>query len=201
MVGSEVVDPAEALRSAGAVEDGDLVRLIAGAAPGEAREAETELCRRLGPRVRLYGLRHLRSEVAAADLTQHVLLLTLESVRAGRVREPERLASFVLGTCRLAVLDLRRGEARRQRLLERFVGDLPGADPLQAPAPETERLADCLRRLSERDRSVLVMTFYAERLTVEIAAELSLSPGNVRVIRHRALEQLRECMGGAERPA
>jgi RNA polymerase sigma-70 factor (ECF subfamily) len=42
-----------------------------------------------------------------------------------------------------------------------------------------------------------MMTFYAERRTVEIAAQLGLSAGNVRVIRHRALEQLRECMGGA----
>lgn len=201
MVGSEVVDPAEALAAAGAAEDAALVRLIAGAAPGVAQEAEAELCRRLSPRVRLYGLRHLRSEAAAADLAQQVLLLTLESLRAGRLREPERLASFVLGTCRLVVLDLRRGAERRQRLLEQFGGDLSGAGTPRAPELETERLADCLRRLSERDRSVLVMAFYAERQTVEVAAELGLSPGNVRVIRHRALKQLRECMGGAERPA
>lgn len=194
------MDPTEALPSAGAAEDADLVRLIAGAAPGAAQEAEEELCRRLGPRVRLYGLRHLRSEAAAADLTQHVLLLTLESVRAGRVREPERLASFVLGTCRMVVLDLRRGDERRRRLLERFGGDLAGTDTPRAAELETDRLADCLRRLSERERSVLVMSFYADRPTVEIAVELGLSPGNVRVIRHRALEQLRECMGGAERP-
>lgn len=199
MVGSDVVDPAEALPSAGAAEDADLVRLIAGAAPGVAQEAEAELCRRLGPRVRLYGLRHLRSDAAAADLTQQVLLLTLESLRAGRLREPERLVSFVLGTCRLVVLDLRRGAERRQRLLEQFGGDLFGAGTPRAAELETERLADCLRRLGERDRSVLVMTFYAERRTVEVAAELGLSPGNVRVIRHRALERLRECMGGAGR--
>lgn len=195
------MDPAEPLAAAGATEDADLVRLIVGAAPGVAQEAEAELCRRLGPRVRLYGLRHLRSEAAAADLTQHVLLLTLESLRAARLREPEQLASFVLGTCRLVVLDLRRGAERRQRLLERFGRDLFGAGAPRRPELETERLADCLRRLSERDRSVVVMTFYAERRTVEIAAELGLSSGNVRVIRHRALEQLRECMGGAERQA
>ncbi len=201
MVGFEVVDPAEALTAAGATEDADLVRLVVGGSPGVAQEAEGELCRRLGPRVRLYGLRHLRSEEAAADLTQHVLLLTLESLRAGRLRKPEQLASFVLGTCRLVVRDLWRGAERRQRLLERFGRDLPGAGAPRAPELDVERLADCLRRLSERDRSVVVMTFYAERPTVEIAAELGLTSGNVRVIRHRALEQLRECMGGAQRQA
>jgi len=80
--------------------DADLAREIAAAAPGEAREAEGELYRRLAPRVRLYGLRHLRDEQAAADLMQQVLLMTIESLRAGRVRDPEKLASFVLGAAR-----------------------------------------------------------------------------------------------------
>ena len=34
------------------------------------REAEAEMCRRMGPRIRLYGLRHLRSGAAADDLVE-----------------------------------------------------------------------------------------------------------------------------------
>jgi RNA polymerase sigma-70 factor (ECF subfamily) len=49
--------------------DAELVRQI-GSAGG--REAEAELFRRMAPRVRLYGLRHLRDEHAAEDLTQQV---------------------------------------------------------------------------------------------------------------------------------
>jgi RNA polymerase sigma-70 factor (ECF subfamily) len=71
----------------------------------------------MAPRVRLYGLRHLRDGHAADDLTQQVLITTIEALRAGRLREPEKLASFVLGTCRMTVLDLRRGAQRRARLL------------------------------------------------------------------------------------
>ena len=41
-------------------------------------QAEAELYRRLAPRVRLYGLRHLRDAQAAADLVQQVMLITLE---------------------------------------------------------------------------------------------------------------------------
>jgi len=53
-----------------ALEDGALARRIAeaGAAPDAA--AEAALYRRLAPRVRLYGLRHLRDPHAAADLVQ-----------------------------------------------------------------------------------------------------------------------------------
>ena len=107
-----------------ALDDGALARRIAaaGAAPDSA--AEAELYRRLAPRVRLYGLRHLRDRHAAADLVQQVLLMTLERLRAGKVREPERIASFVLGMCRMTVLEMRRGTRRREELLETW-GDAP----------------------------------------------------------------------------
>jgi DNA-directed RNA polymerase specialized sigma24 family protein len=86
--------------------DAELARQIGS---GNDREAEAELFHRMAPRIRLYGLRHLRDEHAAQDLTQQVLITTLQALRAGRLREPEKLASFILGTCRMTVLDLRRG--------------------------------------------------------------------------------------------
>src|SRR6478672_9373055 len=88
------------------------------------REAEAELCRRMGPRIRLYGLRHLRSPSAADDLVQHVLLKALEALRTARLREPDKLAHFVLGTCRMTVLELRRSTERQQALLAMYGGDL-----------------------------------------------------------------------------
>jgi len=54
--------------------DAELVRRIGS---GSDREAEDELFRRMAPRIRLYGLRHLRDGQAADDLTQHVLITTL----------------------------------------------------------------------------------------------------------------------------
>src|SRR4030042_6252665 len=115
---------------AGEASDGELaVRVAAGA---DAAGAEAELCRRLAPRVRLYGLRHLRDPASADDLVQEVLLLMLERLRAGRVREPDRLASFVLGTCRLVVRNQRRGRPRRRGLPDRLPRGLP---PRAQPAP------------------------------------------------------------------
>jgi RNA polymerase sigma factor (sigma-70 family) len=49
-------------------------------------------------------------------------------------------------------------------------------------------------RLSPRERAVVALTFYAERSTEDIARELATSSGNVRVVRHRALARLHECM-------
>lgn len=162
---------------------------------GADREAEAEFVRRMAPRIRLYGLRHLRAEHAADDLMQQVLITTLETLRAGRLREPEKLASFVLGTCRMTVLDLRRGAQRKERLLEQYAAGLRIPAGPSLPHLDREQLARCVRKLKERERSVVVMTFYGDRDGPDVARSLGLSEANVRVIRHRAVHQLRECMG------
>ena len=113
-------------------EDAALARRIAAAGAQIDSAAETELYRRLAPRVRLYGLRHLRDPHAARDLMQHVLLMTLERLRAGKVREPERIASFVLGMCRMVVLEIRRGNWRRETLLATY-GDMAEAVEVAEP--------------------------------------------------------------------
>jgi RNA polymerase sigma-70 factor, ECF subfamily len=181
----------------GGLEDAELARRIAAAGARIDADAEAELYRRLAPRVRLYGLRHLRDPHAAHDLVQQVLLVTLERLRAGEVREPERIASFVLGMSRMTVLEIRRGARRREELLQAY-GDTPEA--VEAPEPlglDADKLAECLQALAERERSVVSLTFLAEKPAEEVAAALGLTAGNVRVIRHRALGRLRACMGEA----
>lgn len=59
---------------------------------------------------------------------------------------------------------------------------------------DAERLARCVGVLRERERSVVVMTYYDEISAIETGLSLGISEANVRVIRHRALKQLRECM-------
>jgi RNA polymerase sigma-70 factor (ECF subfamily) len=172
--------------------DADLVRQIGS---GRDREAEAELFRRMAPRIRLYGLRHLRDEHASEDLTQQVLITTLEALRAGRLREPEKLVSFILGTCRMTVLDLRRNSQRREGLLERFGADLLAPVAPSMPRLDHEELTRCLQNLKERERTVVVLTFYDEQTGADVAGFLGVSEANVRVIRHRAIHQLRDCMG------
>jgi RNA polymerase sigma-70 factor, ECF subfamily len=176
------------------IEDAELVRRIG---CGNDGEAEAELFRRMVPRIRLYGLRHLRDQHAAEDLAQQVLITTLEALRAGRLREPQKLAAFVLGTGRMMVLDLRRGAQRKQRLLEQFGADLQRQDPWSGPYLDHDQLTRCVQNLNERERAVVIMTFYDEKAGADVASFLGVSEANVRVIRHRAIRQLRDCIGGA----
>jgi len=168
------------------IDDAELARR---AAAGSDPAAEAELCRRLAPRIRLYGLRHLRDPHAAQDLVQQVLLMTLERLRAGRIRDPEKIASFALGASRMTAIEMRRGARRREALLE----------AVEAPEPflDGDKLAQCLQALAERERSVVTLTFFADKDGDEVATDLGLKAGNVRVIRHRALAKLRQCMGEA----
>jgi RNA polymerase sigma-70 factor, ECF subfamily len=177
--------------------DGDLARAIAAGA-GTATAAEAELYRRFAPRVRLYGRRHLRDEEAACDLMQQVMLLTIEKLREGGVRDMEMIGSFILGTSRMLAANLKRRERRRAALLDA----LPVEHPSVSTAPGTideQALEGCLSSLAERERTIVLLTFYGERSSREIAQTLGTSEGNVRVMRSRAITRLRACIGAAER--
>lgn len=181
--------------------DGDLARAIASAPPGAAQIEESELYRRFAPRVRLYGLKHLRDEAAADDLAQQVLLVALERLRAGEVRRPDQIGSFILGTSRMLADSTVRKARRRESLVAQF--DIAEASVDPAVAREDLALVErCLHSLGERDRRVLVLTFYAEKTSPEIAEELGVTGTVVRVARHRALERMRACVGlqGARQP-
>ena len=183
-----------------AVSDEALARRIADGLPGSTDAEESELYRRFAPRVRLYGRRHLQNDAAADDLAQEVLLLTIERLRAGEVRRPEEIGSFILGTSRMMVHAERRLARRREALAARFMlPDMESAASSTAPL-DAPRVAACLRALAERDRLVIVLTFYADREAPRIAQDLGVSPGAVRAIRHRAIARLRECVLGGAQP-
>jgi RNA polymerase sigma-70 factor (ECF subfamily) len=183
------------------VTDEALARRIAGGQSGSTDAEEAELYRRFAPRVRLYGRRHLRNDAASDDLAQDVMLLTFERLRAGEVRRPEEIGSFILGTSRMMAHAERRVARRREALAARFMATAPRAmPPSSSAALDAPRVAACLRALAERDRLVVLLTFYAEREAPQIAADLGVSPGAVRTVRHRAMARLRDCVLGGARP-
>ena len=92
------------------------------------------------------------------------------------------------------VIDSRRNTERRARLVETFALDLEPADGVPDPGFDADRLRQCLALLAERERAVLVMTFYDDCPSDQLGEQLGLSAGNVRVIRHRGIERLRKCV-------
>jgi RNA polymerase sigma-70 factor (ECF subfamily) len=126
-------------------------------------------------------------------------MLTIEKLRRREIEEPRRVVSFALGAARMTARNMRRaGDRWRASVDAAAAAKLPAVDP---PEPlDTDRLRECLAGLAERERSVVVLTFYDLRTSRQVGDQLGVSEGNVRVIRSRALGRLRDCMqvGGGE---
>jgi RNA polymerase sigma-70 factor (ECF subfamily) len=140
----------------------------------------------------------LRAEDRARDLVQDVLVLTLQKLREGRVREPERIGSFILGVARLKARSAGRAGARDEGIdaASEVAVDAGHAD---ADPLVRDRVVRCLEKLPERSRSIIVLTYYGEQSTATIAASLGLTANNVRVICHRGIAELRICLGFTDR--
>lgn len=180
--------------SATTLDDAALARRIAGSREKPDAAAEAELCRRYGRRLYWFGLRHLGAEDAANDLAQDALALSLEKLRSGEVRDPERIGSFILGVARMLSRSMDRDRRRYQPI--DYSGIPETAEHPVAPDPlRRDQVARCLEALRDRQRAVIVLTYYADQETTAIASSLGLSPANVRVIRHRGIARLRACLG------
>jgi len=165
--------------------------------------AEAELCKRFQRRIYLFGLRHLRSAAAADDLVQDVLTTVLQRVREGAVHEPEKIGAFIVGTCRMLVQNQTRGDARKARLLAKYGDPRTAANDANDSHPSAQldlaRVGDCLGKLPDRERTVILLSFYVELDAPAIGRELGLQASHVRVMRHRALGHLQDCVHGGRR--
>ncbi len=170
------------------LSDGELARRVKTGALDE-REAEATLCRRLAPRIRLYALRHLRDSGAATDLVQEVLIVLIEALRARRIENLDRIDSFVIGTCRNLVSKQHRAASRGETAKNKLeaLGEPYVEEP---PAVDRTKLTVCIGNLPSREQRVLLLSFRDEESAEQIARELGTTPGNIRVIRHRALASL-----------
>jgi RNA polymerase sigma factor (sigma-70 family) len=59
---------------------------------------------------------------------------------------------------------------------------------------EVSHLEDCMSQLSGRARELIRLGYIEARGHDEVARALNISEGNARVLRHRTLASLRECM-------
>ena len=182
-------------------DDATEAAVLAARALAGDRAAEARLCLRLAPAIRAFARRRLRSWEASREFQQEVLLIFVEALRAGRLEDPARVAGFMLGICRNLALDRARERERRGKLWELYGEAVSACDPLP-PAEvtlEIMRLEDCLTELSQRARQAVWLS-YGERLShSEVSTRLGISEGNARVLRHRALHALKQCVASPKR--
>ena len=123
-------------------------------------------------------------------------MIFVEALRQGAVREGENAGGYLLGICRNLARDRVRARERRDALWATYGADVVAhvAEPEERLAWEAVHLEDCVSKLARRAREVVIFTFNDGMSDAEISGKVEAAEGNVRVLRHRALKALRECM-------
>jgi RNA polymerase sigma-70 factor, ECF subfamily len=156
---------------------------------------EAQLTARFWERVRLFAARRLRDQSAAEDVAQETLRRVLEALRNGRVENLDALPGFVFQTAQHLCLQQYRSSGREERALERLgrAGRPSGeADPLRGLIAEERRHAvlTALDRLAPDERELLRLLYYEQVDPARVAERLGVTPGNLRVRKHRLLRKL-----------
>jgi RNA polymerase sigma-70 factor (ECF subfamily) len=173
----------------------DLVRRIVSGDPA----AEAELVERFSRAVSFLLRRLARDEAVAEDLYQETFRLVIEKVRAGELRDAERLPGFVSSMAR----NLFRGSARRGGRRQKWQADPEAAETAPDPAPgqlarilAKERAAMVRQVLAElkndRDREILSRYYIADQDKEVICRDLELSDLHFNRVLFRARQRYRE---------
>ena len=80
-----------------------------------------------------------------------------------------------------------------------LAADTPTPSQVASQRESAVRLADALARLPDDYRDVLLLRIFEELPAEEVAQRMNRSAGAVRMLQMRALQALREVMGGEER--
>lgn len=155
--------------------------------------AEEAVARHFSRRVYALALARLHNHELARDMAQDVLLAVILALRAGRLREPDRIDSFVLSTARNLIAGHFRKESRTPALEE-------VTESMSAPAIEhfldvearRRALRTALARLSELDQRILRLNLIEQLRPEQIAGITGLSADSVRQRKSRALRKLGE---------
>jgi RNA polymerase sigma-70 factor (ECF subfamily) len=175
-----------------------LVERIRAGDPG----AEAELVARYGNGLSYLLRKVTGNPVLSEDLLQETFRVALRRVRAGELREPEKLGAFLRQTAK----NLARAEHRRGGRWESMDEGVPDpVDPGESQLAQVIRTeeAGLVRRVlrdlrSLRDRQLLYRFYIAEEEKEEICRDLGLSSLNFNLVLFRARERFRKLVEEAE---
>lgn len=149
-------------------------------------------------RVRNYLWMQTGDPELAEDLTQDVFVLAFRD--RDQLRRPERLASWIMSIARHAAL----GHMRRARRTIPLASDEGTEMPIEDDAEEApvtlqrERSMNLLRSylsaLRDKERDIIVMTYFLDMKQREIAESLEISLGSIGTTLNRALRKLQDAL-------
>jgi RNA polymerase sigma-70 factor (ECF subfamily) len=143
-----------------------------------------------------YIMHHIGHARTAEDLAAEVFKRLLEAIERGR--GPSRyLRAWLYRVARnLAVDELRRFQHRNhEQLDERMVSSGESVPAKAETAILSQEVRAALRKLTPRQRDVIILRYLEGYENGEVAQILGLSVGAVKSLRHRGLAALRRHLG------
>lgn len=171
-------------------------RLIAG-----HPETEQHFTKYFGDLLTMKLRSRLRSPAVVEDAKQETFVRVLIALRQGKgLTTPESLGAFVNGVCNNVLFEIYRAQSRAIPLDDEH--DPPDERPESAErqlmaGEERGRVRDALRRMPEKEQTLLTWLFFEERSKDEICRLLNVDRNYLRVLLHRAKNRFRECLHDA----
>jgi RNA polymerase sigma factor (sigma-70 family) len=170
----------------------DVVRKIQRGGEAGPREGIEEIYIALTNGVRARLVRSIESE-AVEDRLHEILVIVVEAIQRGELREPGRLMGFVQTvTRRRVVAHIRNASFQRRRFVT--VDYMEPIAPLDenpercaARREQSARVRVVLRRLRERDREILERFYFEQQAPDQICDEMKLTATQLRLYKSRAL--------------
>jgi len=141
--------------------------------------------------IRFFVSRHLGPQ-EADDKVHDALLIVVQAIRRGELREPACLPGYVRTVVRHLMADhFGRALDFRRKMVELDCAvalDDPASNPEQAALAhqKMEIMQEVLLRLSPRDREILTRFYLLEQTKQQICAEMGLTETQFRLLKSRA---------------
>ena len=160
------------------------------------QKAEEELINCYRRAVLLIATVRTRDRELANDLSQEILIAVLQALRAGQIRESEKLGAFIQGTARNVINNYFRCRARHPES-DLETAEIPAQDPVvQMESFERQRLVrEELAKLSVADQQILLLSMVDGHSLAEVAKRLQLSHDAVRARKSRIVRRMTNKFG------
>jgi len=137
----------------------------------------------------------LHSPQAIEDVRQETFTRVFAALRGGKLRQPERLGSFVNSMCNNVLLEHYRASSRDSSLDDEEQQDFPATnvDVLGTIAAKQmgEKIREILEEMPERDRRLLREVFLEERDKDAVCSDFGVDREYLRVLLHRAKQSFK----------
>lgn len=150
----------------------------------------------LRPRLMAFLRTHMNADHAdAEDCAQDSLLISINVIKEGRLKNPDRVLSYILTTCRNTYLKM------QKKNRDESMGKIP--DEYQHAPRQLQSLLDkeqesllewCLSQLKDKHQQFMEYWFdHPDSHAKKVAEQFDISVNNVWTRKHRLIKKLNKC--------